>query len=1128
MSSQKQTSCYSGADLRRFLYEQLSESEESEIQSHIDRCGSCQSAMEREAAEQAMWDGLRGLDSPQADPDSSDDRRLSQLQNFLAPTEYPQFLGRLGTYEVCGIIGQGGTGIVVKALDQRLNRYVAIKVLNPAMAGNGPARRRFEREGRAIAAVSHEHVVPIYAVNEYRGLPYIVMQYIPGVSLLHRINKSGSLDTCEVVRIGLQVALGLNAAHSQGIIHRDVKPANVLLEETVERAMVTDFGLARVADEVTMTRSGAISGTPQYMSPEQARGEPVDPRTDLFSLGSLMYAASTARPPFQADTVFGIIHRVCQTEPRAIREINPDIAEWLVFFIDKLMSKQCEARFASAKNVAELLQAELAHLQNPTVEPVPDRTWLPKKAAPARTNRWRSVPNWKRAGVLAAFLAGGIGLSAVAVSGVDKDKLPFASLFAAAPTPNKVDDLGETDRENDPQQVVRRSPETARAVGEERKSKNAKDNGRDRSNLGDPGSDQQFRDGTNEIVDSTIPNAIAFTAITPGSEPVVTWTRDESNNDSVTQIYRQRFEQSLEVTDNAVCSLSVPQGEIQVRQTELDQISLVVLSRIEAGSQAEAQKIADYHQLTTKENGKIELTASLDEGFVARGGDQQFDQLVYGLGIPAGVNVELTTENGTIKVDVISSSVEASATHGDVQFRRINGNVFARSIDGHVRLSEGCTGRVDAMSTHGHIWAANIAGDARLRSSDGHIYVGTNQGKVSAHSTGGDVRINSLACPTAAHVEVGNLVMCLADSPITSAKLSVSNGDLVADMATTVAADVRAWGKVTSVLPFEAEDPNSSSRSAWSTSSLNGGGNTIELIASQGTVFVNAGSASPKGLGGNGEFKGLGGSGNYGERKQASARAISKTSGAPRPGAMVPIEIENGHNIDGYTLYLPVNYGKTDQPYPVLVYLQGGYGVGGEVTQLNDWGLPRLIRDENDLESVRNQLLLDTFIIVSPHIDDGSYDDHPDVMKRILDDVAADYRVDGARVYVTGLSRGGHGSWDFPGKLPGVFAAAAPVGGHPDDEGGVGQFKNIAVWVAHNQGDPTVAWSDSDALVERIESDASVRFKRYDEAVPSGEEFLSERYIFTQPNYDQHDAWTALYSSPKFYQWLLRQSLTKK
>lgn len=1113
MSSQKQSTCYTGADLRRFLYEQLTESEESEIQSHIDGCSSCQHALEREAAEQAMWDGLRGLETPTEDSDSLQTQRLSQLQSFLAPTEDPQFLGRLGTYEVCGIIGQGSTGIVVKALEQRLNRYVAIKVLNPAMAGNGPARRRFEREGRAIAAVSHEHVVPIYAVNEYRGLPYIVMQYIPGVSLLHRINKSGSLDTCEVVRIGLQVALGLSAAHSQGIIHRDVKPANVLLEETVERAMVTDFGLARVADEATMTRSGTISGTPQYMSPEQARGEPVDPRTDLFSLGSLMYAACTARPPFQADTVFGIIHRVCQTEPRAIREINPEIAEWLVQFIEKLMAKRCEDRFASAEQVAELLQAELAHLQNPTVEAEPARAWLPKLTTAARPDTTRAASGWKKASAIAATLLGGAGVAGAAWWSTDTKQLPFANVFATAPVQQPVEDDASETAKIPTLMPKGNSPESI--LGEDRtRNENSDEEG-------------------SEAVQLAKPQISAFTAMTPGTEPIVTWSKDESDLDSVTQTYRQRIEQSFDLPPDAVCALRVEQGQIEVRQTELDQISLVILNRIEGGSEAEARKIAGYHSLQVSDEGKLDLSAVLDKEFVARGGDKRFEQLVYGLGIPAGVNVELTTENGTIVIDSIASSVEARANHGDVQLQRIDGDVFARSVDGHIRLTEGCTGNVDAMSTHGHIWAADVAGEARLRSSKGHIYVGTNQGEVSAHSTGGDVRIASLACPTSAHVEVGNLLLCIDESPAAPAKLSVSAGDVRAEFATTVAANLRAWGTVESALEFTVDEATAIGGPVWSSSDLNGGGNTIQLITSQGAVFVNAdlepAELTEDGLGGSGDqFQGLGGSGNYSERKQASAQAIAKTTGDPRPGAMVPIEIEDGHNIDGYTLYLPVNYAKTEEAYPVLVYLQGGYGVGGEVTRLNDWGLSRLIRDENDLTSTRNQLLLDTFIIVSPHIDGGDYDDHPEVMQRILNDVAADYRVDASRIYATGLSRGGHGSWDFPGKLPGVFAAVAPVGGRPDSEQGYSRFKDVAVWVSHNQGDPTVDWSDSDLAVKKIEAEAEVQFKRYAEPVPAGEGYLEERYVFTQPNYDRHDAWTALYSSPQFYQWLLRHSLAEE
>ena len=211
----------------------------------------------------------------------------------------------------------------------------------------------------------------------------------------------------------------------------------------------------------------------------------------------------------------------------------------------------------------------------------------------------------------------------------------------------------------------------------------------------------------------------------------------------------------------------------------------------------------------------------------------------------------------------------------------------------------------------------------------------------------------------------------------------------------------------------------------------------------------------------------------------------------------------------------------------MLVYLQGGYGVGGPVTQLNDWGLPRLIRDESDLSSVRNQLLLDTFIVISPHIDYGSYDDHPEVMQRILEEVQEAYTVDRKRIYVTGLSRGGHGSWNFPGKLPGVFAAAAPVGGRPEPEQGYDRFKDIAVWVSHNQGDTTVDWADSDDAVKKIESEANVDFVRYDQPIPADEKFLDERYVFTQPGLNRHDAWTALYSSPEFYQWLLKQKLPR-
>ena len=164
---------------------------------------------------------------------------------------------------------------------------------------------------------------------------------------------------------------GLAAAHAQGLVHRDVKPANILLADGVERVKLTDFGLARAADDASLTKTGIIAGTPQYMSPEQARGESVDQRSDLFSLGSVLYAMCTGRAPFRAETSYGVLRRITDEEPRPIREINPDIPEWLCRIIAKLMSKQPDDRFESAREVAELLEECLAHVQQPTAVPLP-------------------------------------------------------------------------------------------------------------------------------------------------------------------------------------------------------------------------------------------------------------------------------------------------------------------------------------------------------------------------------------------------------------------------------------------------------------------------------------------------------------------------------------------------------------------------------------------------------------------------------------------------------------------------------------------------------------------------------------------------------------------------------------
>ena len=215
---------------------------------------------------------------------------------FLTPARKPGSLGRLDHYEVLEVVGKGGMGVVFKAFDDKLHRVVAIKALAPPLATSGTARQRFVREAQAAAAVAHDHVIDIHAVEDAGAVPYLVMRFINGKSLEDKINHEGALELREVLRIGMQIASGLAAAHAQGLIHRDIKPANILLEDgALPRVRITDFGLARAAADASLTQGGAITGTPLYMSPEQARAEALDPRTDLFSLGSVLYAMCTGR-----------------------------------------------------------------------------------------------------------------------------------------------------------------------------------------------------------------------------------------------------------------------------------------------------------------------------------------------------------------------------------------------------------------------------------------------------------------------------------------------------------------------------------------------------------------------------------------------------------------------------------------------------------------------------------------------------------------------------------------------------------------------------------------------------------------------------------------------------------------
>jgi formylglycine-generating enzyme required for sulfatase activity len=286
---------------------------------------------------------------------------------FLSASQQQGSLGRLGHYEVLEVVGRGGMGVVLRAFDETLQRVVAIKTLAAELATSASARKRFAREAKAAAAVRNEHVIDIHQVEEAGPVPYLVMEYIRGCSLQDRLDQVGPLELKEALRIGMQIASGLAAAHAQGLVHRDIKPANILLENGVERVKITDFGLARAVDDASLTQSGVIAGTPQYMSPEQAEGKAVDHRSDLFSLGSVLYAVCTGHPPFRAETTMGVLRRVCDDVARPIRHINPEVPAYLATIVEQLHAKDPQDRFQSAAEVAGLLGRHLADVQQPTL-----------------------------------------------------------------------------------------------------------------------------------------------------------------------------------------------------------------------------------------------------------------------------------------------------------------------------------------------------------------------------------------------------------------------------------------------------------------------------------------------------------------------------------------------------------------------------------------------------------------------------------------------------------------------------------------------------------------------------------------------------------------------------------------
>lgn len=391
----KTTPCPDTRALRDLLDDHLAAGLQAELTGHLDECSSCQGALEKLASgdsrlgeclshidqseparDSAFWPAVATLDREQSSNSGfSDNPTVLQTPagaitpastppldpdlGFLDPPTMPGSLGSLGHYDIVRIAGRGGMGMVLKAFDTHLQRDVALKILDPRLANDDIAYERFCREVQVMASMMHENVVAVHSVEcEDTGhkLPFLVMQFVDGESLEDLLHREGRLEPLEIVRLGRQITAGLAAVHEKGLVHRDIKPGNILIEKGTGRVKLTDFGLARAEQSVRLTSTGMVAGTPLYMAPEQARGEQVDERSDLFSLGTVLYEMASGESPFLAKTPLAVLKRLTDDTPRDLHDIVPDLPQWQVDVITKLLAKKPENRYKTAREVAEIFE----------------------------------------------------------------------------------------------------------------------------------------------------------------------------------------------------------------------------------------------------------------------------------------------------------------------------------------------------------------------------------------------------------------------------------------------------------------------------------------------------------------------------------------------------------------------------------------------------------------------------------------------------------------------------------------------------------------------------------------------------------------------------------------------------
>src|SRR5262245_21505784 len=376
MSPNSLSRCPDRATVRQFLENTLTPRESHFLAQHVDGCDACRLEVDeikaeiardfgfavagrsREAAERGNGGVAREPQPIMATIAQGDFAARKANFDFLEPAQENDEIGRLGPFRILRVLGIGGMGMVFDAEDVTLQRPVALKVIRPELGQSLANRQRFLREARAMALVRSDHVVTIHNVGQANDVCYMAMERLEGEPLDAWLDRSSKPVLSETLRIGREIAIALEAAHKHGVIHRDIKPANVWLEAPSRRVKLLDFGLALPqTSNVALTGVGAVVGTPAYMSPEQARSETLDHRSDLFSLGCLLYEMVAGRPPFGGQTPVAILTALAVDTPAPLRDFNPGAPIPLCDLILCLLAKKPAERPASAQAVINALHA---------------------------------------------------------------------------------------------------------------------------------------------------------------------------------------------------------------------------------------------------------------------------------------------------------------------------------------------------------------------------------------------------------------------------------------------------------------------------------------------------------------------------------------------------------------------------------------------------------------------------------------------------------------------------------------------------------------------------------------------------------------------------------------------------